>query len=225
MASLLQQQIEALSREKNIDPQIVIGAVEDAIAVATRKNLKSQENLRGALDPETGTIEVYAVKTIVENDDQMEDPQIQITLDDARKEDENAEVGGEVRFHRASHALSNPSGLGRISAQIAKQVIFQKVREAERDTVYNEYIGRVGEIINATVKRQEGPDLIVDLGKAEARCPRKEQSRLESFAVGERVRVVIVRVERAQQRAGGHRFARRAGAGAEPVPDGSAGNL
>src|SRR3954467_1218864 len=199
MASLLQQQIEALSREKNIDPQIVIGAVEDAIAVATRKNLKSQENLRGALDPETGTIEVYAVKTIVENDDQMEDPQIQITLDDARKEDENAEVGGEVRFHRASHALSNPSGLGRISAQIAKQVIFQKVREAERDTVYNEYIGRVGEIINATVKRQEGPDLIVDLGKAEGRAPRKEQSRLESFAVGERIRVVIVRVERASK--------------------------
>src|SRR3954470_22804943 len=199
MASLLQQQIEALSREKNIDPQIVIGAVEDAIAVATRKNLKSQENLRGALDSETGTIEVYAVKTIVENDDQMEDPQIQITLDDARKEDENAEVGGEVRFHRASHALSNPSGLGRISAQIAKQVIFQKVREAERDTVYNEYIGRVGEIINATVKRQEGPDLIVDLGKAEGRSPRKEQSRLESFAVGERIRVVIVRVERASK--------------------------
>src|SRR4051812_39310624 len=199
MPSLLQQQIEALSREKNIDPQIVIGAVEDAIAVATRKNLKSQENLRGMLDPETGTIEVYAVKTIVENDDEMEDPQIQITLEDARQEDENAEVGGEVRFHRASHALSNPSGLGRISAQIAKQVIFQKVREAERDTVYNEYIGRVGEIVNATVKRQEGPDLIFDLGKAEGRSPRKEQSRLESFAIGERVRVVIVRVERASK--------------------------
>src|SRR5206468_5646991 len=196
MASLLQQQIEASSREKNIDPQIVIGAVEDAIAVATRKNLKSQENLRGMLDPETGTIEVYAVKTIVENDDQMEDPQIQITLDDARKEDENAEVGGEVRFHRASHALSNPTGLGRISAQIAKQVIFQKVREAERDTVYNEYIGRVGEIINATVKRQEGPDVIFDIGRAEARMSKKEQSRLESFSVGERVRAVLVRVDK-----------------------------
>src|SRR3954453_59367 len=199
MPSLLQQQIEALSREKNIDPQILIGAVEDAIAVATRKNLKSQENLRGMLDPETGTIEGYAGKTIVENDDGMEDPQIQITLEDARREDENAEGGGEVRFHRASHALSNPSGLGRISAQIAKQVIFQKVREAERDTVYNEYIGRVGEIVNATVKRQEGPDLIFDLGKAEGRAPRKEQSRLESFAIGERVRVVIVRVEKASK--------------------------
>jgi N utilization substance protein A len=93
--------------------------------------------------------------------------------------------------------MSNPTGLGRISAQLAKQVIFQKVREAERDTVYNEYVNRVGEIVNATVKRVEGPDIIFDLGKAEARMPRKEQSRLESFAVGERVRVVIARLERA----------------------------
>jgi N utilization substance protein A len=80
---------------------------------------------------------------------------------------------------------------------LAKQVIFQKVREAERDTVYNEYVNRVGEIVNATVKRVEGPDIIFDIGKAEARMPRKEQSRLESFAVGERVRVVIARLERA----------------------------
>ena len=89
--------------------------------------------------------------------------------------------------------------LGRIAAQLAKQVIFQKVREAERDTVYNEYIGRVGEIVNATVKRIEGPDVIFDLGKAESRMPRKEQSRLESFAIGERVRVVIARVEKASK--------------------------
>src|SRR5207244_5131014 len=87
--------------------------------------------------------------------------------------------------------------LGRIAAQLAKQVIFQKVREAERDTVYNEYISRVGEIVNATVKRVEGPDVIFDIGKAESRMPRKEQSRLESFAIGERVRVIIARVEQA----------------------------
>src|SRR5207245_4114297 len=85
------------------------------------------------------------------------------------------------------------------AAQLAKQVIFQKVREAERDTVYNEYIGRVGEIVNASVKRIEGPDVIFDLGKAESRMPRKEQSRLESFAIGERVRVVIARVEKASK--------------------------
>ena len=90
-------------------------------------------------------------------------------------------------------------GLGRIAAQLAKQVIFQKVREAERDTVYNEYIGRVGEIVNATMKRQEGMDMIFDIGKAEARMPKKEQSKLESFAVGERVRVVISRVDKASK--------------------------
>jgi N utilization substance protein A len=171
--------------------------VEDAIVVATRKSLKSQENLRAVLDKESGEINVYAVKNIVETAEQIEDPVNQITLEEARATDPNAEAGGELVVHRARHEMKNPTGLGRISAQLAKQVLFQKVREAERDTVYNEYIGRVGEIVNATVKRLEGPDLIFDLGKAESRMPRKEQSRLESFAVGERVRVVILRVEKA----------------------------
>jgi transcription termination/antitermination protein NusA len=113
-------------------------------------------------------------------------------VEDAHRVDPSLEVGGELLIPKAIDGI-----LGRIAAQLAKQVIFQKVREAERDTVYNEYIGRVGEIVNATVKRVEGPDVIFDIGKAEARMPRKEQSRLESFAVGERVRVVIARVERA----------------------------
>src|SRR5439155_491044 len=80
------------------------------------------------------------------------------------------------------HSLSQPTGLGRISAQIAKQVIFQKVREAERDTVFAEYSGRINEVVTAMVKRIEGPDVIFEVGKTEARMPRKEQSRLESFA-------------------------------------------
>jgi len=199
MASLLYQQIEGLSREKGIDPQIVVGAVEDAVAVATRKNLKSMENLRGVLDKDTGAIEVFAVKTIVETPELVEDPNLQISLEEARKSNAEAEVGGEVRMHRASHSLSQPTGLGRISAQIAKQVIFQKVREAERDTVFNEYNGRTGEVVTAAVKRVEGPDVIFEVGKTEARMPRKEQSRLESFAVNERVRVVIARVEKASK--------------------------
>jgi transcription termination/antitermination protein NusA len=132
------------------------------------------------------------VKTVVESPEQVEDPNLQITLEDARKVNPALEVGGELHIPRATEGI-----LGRIAAQLAKQVIFQKVREAERDTVYNEYIGRVGEIVNATVKRIEGPDVIFDIGKAEARMPRKEQSRLESFAIAERVRVVIARVERA----------------------------
>ena len=192
MASELYNTIDALSREKGIDPQIVVSAVEDAIVMATRKYYKSQENLRAKLDKDTGKISAFAVKTVVETPEQVEDPNLQITVEDARRIDPSLEVGGELQIPKATEGI-----LGRIAAQLAKQVIFQKVREAERDTVYNEYIGRVGEIVNATVKRVEGPDVIFDIGKAEARMPRKEQSRLESFAVGERVRVVIVRVERA----------------------------
>ena len=191
MASELYNVIDALSREKGINPDIVVSAVEDAIVVATRKYYKTQENLRAELDKETGQIRAYAVRTIVENSEQVEDPNGQISLDDAKRIDPAAEVGGELRTEKPTEVL------GRIAAQLAKQVIFQKVREAERDTIYNEYIGRVGEIINATVKRVEGQDVIVDLGKAEARMPKKEQSRLESFSPGERVRVVISRVEKA----------------------------
>jgi len=194
MPSELYNTIDALSREKGIDPQIVVSAVEDAIVMATRKYYKSQENLRAKLDKETGKINAFAVKTVVESTAQVEDPNLQITLDDARKVDPSLEVGGELQIPKVTEGI-----LGRIAAQLAKQVIFQKVREAERDTVYNEYIGRVGEIVNATVKRVEGPDVILDIGKAESRMPRKEQSRLESFAIGERVRVVIARVERASK--------------------------
>ena len=194
MASELYNTIDALSREKGIDPQIVVSAVEDAIVVATRKYYKTQENLRAQLDKETGKIRAFAVKTVVENPEQVEDPQLQVTLEDARKVDPSIELGGELQIPKVTEGI-----LGRIAAQLAKQVIFQKVREAERDTVYNEYIGRVAEIVNATVKRIEGPDVIFDLGKAEARMSRKEQSRLESFAIGERVRVVIARVERASK--------------------------
>jgi len=194
MASELYNTIDALSREKGIDPQVVVSAVEDAIVVATRKYYKTQENLRAELNKDTGKISAYAVKSVVENPEQVEDPLLQVTLADARKVDPQVEVGGELRIPKATEGI-----LGRIAAQLAKQVIFQKVREAERDTVYNEYIGRVGEIVNATVKRIEGPDVIFDLGKAESRMPRKEQSRLESFAIGERVRVVIARVEKASK--------------------------
>ncbi|HEY1801576.1 MAG TPA: transcription termination factor NusA [Terriglobales bacterium] len=194
MASELYNTIDALSREKGIDPKIVVGAVEDAIVVATRKYYKTQENLRAELDKETGKIRAFAVRMVVETPEQVEDPLQQITLEDARKLNANAEIGGELQIPKETEGI-----LGRIAAQLAKQVIFQKVREAERDTVYNEYIGRVGEVVNAMVKRVEGPDVIFDIGKAEARMPRKEQSRLESFAVGERVRAVIARVERASK--------------------------
>jgi transcription termination/antitermination protein NusA len=191
MASVLYDSIEALSRDKGIDPQIVVTAVEDAIALATRKYYKTQENMRAELDRDTGEIRAYVFKTVVEDEDQVEDPLNQITLEEARELAPEVEVGGEIRYYKPTDVL------GRIAAQMAKQVIFQKVREAERDTVFNEYAHRVGEVLNATVKRLELQDVIFDLGKAEARMPRREQSRLEQFAVGERVRVVLQRVDKA----------------------------
>jgi N utilization substance protein A len=191
MASALYQSIEMLSREKGIDPQIVVGAVEDAIALATRKFYKTQETMRGELDRESGEIRAYVYKTVVEADEQVEDAENQLTLEQARELAPEVEVGGELRFYK------DTTPLGRIAAQMAKQVIFQKVREAERDTVFQEYGSRTGEILTATVKRLEPMDVIFDLGKAEARMPKREQSRLEQFAVGERVRVVLLRVDRA----------------------------
>jgi transcription termination/antitermination protein NusA len=191
MASVLYDSIEALSRDKGIDPQIVVTAVEDAIALATRKYYKTQENMRAELDRDSGEIRAYVFKTVVENEEQIEDPLNQISLEEARALVPEVEIGGEIRYYKPTDVL------GRIAAQMAKQVIFQKVREAERDTVFNEYAHRVGEVLNATVKRLELQDVIFDLGKAEARMPRREQSRLEQFAVGERVRVVLQRVDKA----------------------------
>jgi N utilization substance protein A len=191
MASVLYQSIELLSQEKSIDPAIVVGAVEEAIALATRKFYKTQENMRGELNKETGQITAYIYKTVVADDDPLEDPLNQITLTQAKELAPDAEVGSEIRTYK------DTTPLGRIAAQLAKQVIFQKVREAERDTVFNEYAHREKEVLNATVKRIEGQDVIYDLGKAEARCPKREQSRLEQFSIGERVRVVLLKVDRA----------------------------
>jgi len=190
-SSALYQSIELLSQEKGIDPGIVVGAVEEAIALATRKFYKTQENMRGELNKETGEITAYIYKTVVADEEQIEDPVNQITLAEANELAPGVEVGSEIRMYR------DTSPLGRIAAQLAKQIIFQKVREAERDTVFQEYAHREKEVLSATVKRIEGQDIIFDLGKAEARCPKREQSRLEQFTVGERVRVVLLKVDRA----------------------------
>jgi N utilization substance protein A len=147
--------------------------------------------MRAEMDKETGEIRAYVYKTVVETPELITDETNELTLDAARELAPEVEVGGELRFYK------DTSPLGRIAAQMAKQVIFQKVREAERDTVFQEYGTRAGEILTATVKRLEPMDVIFDLGKTEARMPKREQSRLEQFAVGERVRVVLLRVDRA----------------------------
>jgi N utilization substance protein A len=186
--SLLYQTIDQLSREKGIDAQIIISAVEDAILVAARKYYKSAEELQAHFNKDTGLVNVFAVKKVVEA---VQDPDHEISLGDAQKVSAEAELDAQVNIPKPTDVL------GRIAAQAAKQVIFQKVREAERDTVYAEYNQRVGELVNCTVKRMEGPDVILDLGRTEARMPRKEQSRLETYQIGDRIRAIIKEVDRA----------------------------
>ena len=187
------QSIEILSKEKGIDPKIVVEAVKDAMLAAARKHFHTEEALVADLDQRTGSIQVFAVRKVVES---VTDPGSEMTLEEARRLDAAAEIGSEIRMARPTELL------GRISAQTAKQIILQKVREAERETVFEEYSERVGELVHCTVKRFEGADILVDLGKTEARLPKKEQSRLESFSVGERVRAVIKSVEKAGKNAG-----------------------
>jgi transcription termination/antitermination protein NusA len=175
------QSIETLSKEKGIDAQIVLDAVKDAMLIAARKHFRTVENYEAEFDDKNG-IKLFAVKTVA---DPVADPNLEITPAEARKFDPQAEIGTVIRMPRPTEAL------GRISAQTAKQVIFQKVREAERETIYREYSDRVGELVNTSIKRVEGLDLVVDLGKTEARLPKREQSRLESYSVGDRVRCVI----------------------------------
>ncbi len=188
MANLLDQMIEQISREKHIEPEIIVSAIEDAMVVAARKFYRTEEDLRAKFNPETGQIDVYSVRAVV---DEVADALKEITLADARKSNPAIEVGGELLIVKPTQVL------GRIAAQTAKQVIMQKVREAERDTIYNEYNGRVGELVNCIVKRFEGPDVIVDLGRTEARLPKREQSRLETYNLGDRLRAVIRVVDRA----------------------------
>jgi N utilization substance protein A len=187
MSNVLFQTIDQISREKGIDPQIVIHAIEDAIVVASRKHFKSNEELRGRINPETGEIDVYAVKKVV---DAIENPGREITLDEAREIKPDAQLEEELEFKKPT------VGLGRISAQMAKQVIFQKVREAERESVYAEYHKHVGEVVNCVVKRFENGDIIVELGKTEGKLGKRDQSRLENFSVGDRIRVIITKVEK-----------------------------
>ena len=191
MASIYQS-IEILSKEKGIDRQVILDAVKDALLAAARKHFHDEE-LLAEFDTRSGQIVVFAVRNVVEK---VADPKTEVSLAEARKHDRSAEMGGQVRLYR------NTDDLGRISAQTAKQVILQKVREAERENIFSEFSGRVGELATCTIKRLEGQDLLVDLGKTEARLPKKEQSRVENFSLGERVRCVIKSVEKAGKNAG-----------------------
>jgi N utilization substance protein A len=184
------QSIEILSKEKGIDPQIVLDAVKDAMLIAARKHFRTVENYEADFEDKNGGMRLFSVKTVA---DPVTDPALEMSPAEARRIDPSAEIGSTIRVQKPTDAL------GRISAQTAKQVIFQKVREAERETIYREYADRVGELVNTTIKRVEGLDLVVDLGKTEARLPKREQSRLESYSVGDRVRCVIRIVDKSSK--------------------------
>jgi N utilization substance protein A len=191
MANPLMQTIEALAKEKGIEPETIVTAIEDAVLTASRKYYKTNEtheDLKARFNQETGQVDLFAVKHIVS---EVTDPATQISLKEAQElYGDEAEVDMEIEFPKRTDVL------GRIAAQTAKQVIFQKVREAERENIFAEYNQRIGEVINGTVKRFENGDLIVEIGRVESMLPRKEQSRAESYSPGERLRAVIKGVNR-----------------------------
>jgi N utilization substance protein A len=189
MMSPLQQLIDTIAKEKNIEPTIIISAIEDAVLAASRKAYKSNENLKARFNAESGQVDLFAVKQIV---DTVNDPALEVSLSEAQQlYGEEAEVDMEIEFPKPTDVL------GRIAAQTAKQVIFQKVREAERENIFAEYNQRIGEVHNATAKRFENGDMIAEIsGRVEAVLPRKEQSRAESYNPGDRLRAVIKGVNR-----------------------------
>ena len=188
MNNPLQQTIEALAKEKGIEPDMIIMAIEDAVLTASRKYYKTTENLKTRFNQETGQVDLFAIKHIVA---EVTNPATEISLAEAQElYGEEAEIDMEIEFPKRTDVL------GRIAAQTAKQVIFQKVREAERENIFAEFNDRVGEVVNGTVKRFENGDLILEIGRIESVLPRREQSRAESYSPGERLRAVIKGVNR-----------------------------
>ncbi len=187
MNNPLMQTIEALAKEKGIEPEVIISAIEDAVLTASKKRYKT-ETLRTRFNQESGQVELYAVKHIV---NEVVDPATEISIAEAQEiAGDEAEVDMEIEFPKSTEEL------GRIAAQTAKQVIFQKVREAEREHIFAEYNTRIGEVVTASVKRFENGDIVSEIGRIESVLPRKEQSRAESYAPGDRVRAVIKSVSR-----------------------------
>ncbi len=181
----LMQILEQVAREKSIELDRWVSALEDAMASAAKKQHRIKEPVRSHFNPETGKFDAFIVKNVVE---EVEDPLAEWTLEEAQEQKADAELGEEILLPISTE------GLGRIAAQSAKQVLYQRIREAEREKVYSEFIDRVGEVLNGTVKRFERGDIIVDLGRTEAIVPRGEQSRHERYSQGERIRAVIVDV-------------------------------
>jgi transcription termination/antitermination protein NusA len=186
----LLQIADAVAREKAIDRKIVLGAMEDAIAKAARSRYGSETEVRAEIDPKSGELHLSRHMLVV---DAVENPSFQISLEDARRRHPAAQIGDTI-----ADPLP-PLEYGRIAAQSAKQVIVQKVREAERDRQYDEYKDRIGDIVNGIVKRVEYGNVVVDLGRGEAIVRRDEMLPREVFRNGDRIRAYIYDVRREQR--------------------------
>jgi len=186
----LLQIADAVAREKTIDRKIVIQAMEDAIQKAAKSRYGAENDIRCEIDPKTGEARLSRVLAVVET---VENEATQITLDDAKRRNPEAKIGDLI-----AESLP-PLDFGRVAAQNAKQVIVQKVREAERDRQFSEYKDRVGEIVNGTVKRAEYGNVIVDLGRAEGIIRRDEMIPRENVRYGDRIRAYIYDVRREQR--------------------------
>jgi N utilization substance protein A len=179
--------IDEIGRQKGIDKARVIGAIESALQTAAKKRFGQAENIQVEIDPKTGEISVVSKKVIV---DTVTNPKAEISLKEAREFDDGAEVGDEIG------SLIEMDELGRIAAQTAKQVIFQKVREAEWEAVQKEYSTRQGDLVNGIVLGMERRNYLVDLGKTEAVLPIQEQIPRETYRRGDRVKALLLEVRR-----------------------------
>ncbi len=179
--------LEQIASEKGLDRKTLVEAMEMAILSASKKHFGSAENVRVAFDELTGAFRLFSTKTVVSH---VADANQEISLEAAREIDPEVEVGEVVDIPL------NLEGFGRIAAQTAKQVIIQRVREAEREMVYNEYKEKEGQLVNGIVQRIEKGGIILDLGKTEALLPVKEQSQRETFKRGDRIRAYIIEVKR-----------------------------
>jgi N utilization substance protein A len=177
--------VEQVSRDKGIDRQILIQALEEALRSAARKKFGAKVDIEANFNDESGEIEVFQFKEVVEK---VTEPDLQISLAEGRKLDPECEVGDSLGTKMDTAAF------GRIAAQSAKQVIIQKLKDAERDAVYANFIDRKGEIINGIVQRFDRGDIVVNLGTTEAVLPVREQIPRESYRRGDRVRALILDV-------------------------------
>ena len=183
----LLQIADAVAREKGLSKDSVLEAMEQAIQVAGRRKYGHEHDIRAEIDKKTGEIKLYRVRTVVET---IENELTEITLKDAKKLDASYEFGDQIRD------LLPPIDFGRVAAQTAKQVVLQKVRDAEREKQYNEFKDKVGEIVSGTVKRVEYGNVIVDFGRTEAMIRRDELIPREVFRPGDRIRAYIHDVRR-----------------------------